>query len=62
LVGQAKKSAIDYFNLIEWISDICMYSVGFIKQSIESDLGLGLDVGSKGIGYHPTNKSHIGYD
>jgi hypothetical protein len=39
-----------------------MHSVGLLNEAIKSDLGLGHDVGSRDIGYHPINKSHIGCD
>jgi hypothetical protein len=39
-----------------------MHSNGWLNYNIKLDLTLGSDVGSQGIGCHPTNKSHIGCD
>jgi hypothetical protein len=61
LVGLQKQSDIICFDLIQWISDICIYSVGLLNEPIKSDMDLRHDVESRDIGCNPTNKSHIEY-
>jgi hypothetical protein len=57
-----KVECIDYFNILEWMLDICMHIIDLLNKAIKSDLGLWCDIRSWIIRCHPTNKSHIGCD
>jgi hypothetical protein len=53
---------VEYHQLsswIGWVSDINLHSIGLLNKAIKMVLGFRIWSWSRGIGCHPTNKSHI---